>query len=242
MSILVRRRKVDGKGRAIGLTFVILLRKHRVSSTTTSLAADPLQQRHPTRQQHSERPVMTADSTTFAPSPSRIVLPPLPAPPPPSASSPPGIHIGVLALQGAFVEHLNHLRRLSSSRTLPYPIVAKPVRTANELTDLHGLIIPGGESTAISLLASRQPSPTPQHPTATFMDHLRSFVRTCNEGGGRSTWGTCAGMILLADEVVEGSMKRGGQEVIGGLGIKVVRNQWGRQVRSCPPERSLRRC
>lgn len=154
---------------------------------------------------------------------SSSVLPPYPPPPPPSESSPRGIHIGVLALQGAFQEHLVALRRLDSpSPTLP--ILPRLVKTIPDLADLHGLIIPGGESTAISLLAQSQHVPGVE---GSLLDHLRSWVRS----GSRATWGTCAGMILLADEVVEGSMKRGGQELVGGLGIKVVRNQWGRQVR-----------
>jgi 5'-phosphate synthase pdxT subunit len=118
--------------------------------------------------------------------------------------------VGVLALQGAFQEHI-HL--LSQLRPQP-PTLA--VRTTDDLARCDALIIPGGESTTMSLLAQR----------TGLLEPLRSFVRD-----GKPVWGTCAGMILLADEVVGGSAKQGGQEGIGGIGIRVVRNQWGRQVK-----------
>jgi 5'-phosphate synthase pdxT subunit len=122
--------------------------------------------------------------------------------------------VGVLALQGAFHEHLHLLGQLRPQpRTLS-------VRTTEELARCDALIIPGGESTTMSLLAQR----------TGLLEPLREFVRN-----GKPVWGTCAGMILLADEVVGGSAKKGGQEGIGGIGIRVVRNQWGRQVRSLLP-------
>lgn len=149
--------------------------------------------------------------------------------------------IGVLALQGAYAEHISHLRRLASSfppssntpTSSPNPsnpsnrkrlnnFTTIQVKTAKELQRCHGLIIPGGESTAISLIASRQVDES----GFSLLDWLKSFVKS------RSVWGTCAGMILLSDEVIEGSMKKGGQEVLGGLPIIINRNQWGRQTES----------
>jgi len=124
------------------------------------------------------------------------------------------LRVGVLALQGAFAEHLDLLVRAE----LPPGVAVEPcaVRTPDELADCEALVIPGGESTSMALIARR----------TGLLEPLRDFVR-----GGRAVWGTCAGMILLADEVAEGSTKRGGQEGIGGLPMRVVRNQFGRQVR-----------
>ncbi|KAG0147937.1 hypothetical protein CROQUDRAFT_655535 [Cronartium quercuum f. sp. fusiforme G11] len=148
--------------------------------------------------------------------------------------------IGVLALQGAYAEHVTHLRRLASSfpsvgsspNSSPNPssqtrkrlnnFITLQVRTADDLTRCHGLIIPGGESTAISLIASRQIDGK----GFSLLDWLKSFVQS------RSVWGTCAGMILLSDEVIEGSMKKGGQEILGGIPLLINRNQWGRQAES----------
>ncbi|KAH9813595.1 PdxT/SNO family [Melampsora americana] len=156
----------------------------------------------------------------------------------PSISTQSPITIGVLALQGAYAEHISHLRRLASSfpasstttanqsnqpnRKLLNQFTTIQVKTAKELERCHGLIIPGGESTAISLIASRQIDES----GFSLLDWLKSFVKT------RSVWGTCAGMILLSDEVIEGSMKKGGQELLGGLPIIINRNQWGRQTES----------
>lgn len=122
-------------------------------------------------------------------------------------SSPPPT-IGILALQGAFREHANHLESLSS-------ILLKTllVRTPSDLLECQALIIPGGESTAICLGAQR----------AGLLDPLRKWVRD-----GNPTWGTCAGMILLSQQATGG--KKGGQELIGGVDVRVGRNGWGSQV------------
>ncbi|OAV99711.1 hypothetical protein PTTG_11712 [Puccinia triticina 1-1 BBBD Race 1] len=126
--------------------------------------------------------------------------------------------IGVLALQGAFKEHLVHLRRIQTSR----PLTAVAVRTASELLQCQALIIPGGESTSISLIASRQIESS----NHSFLDWLKSFAKH------RFVWGTCAGLILLSDELVSEGAKAGGQEILGGLPIRTTRNQWGRQTES----------
>ncbi len=115
--------------------------------------------------------------------------------------------IGVLALQGAFREHIHMLERLG--------VPAQEVRKPGHLEGLAGLIIPGGESTTMGIVAERWGLVTP----------LRRWVRE-----GRPTWGTCAGMILLAQQVA--GQKEGGQPVIGGLEIAVNRNYFGRQVDS----------
>ena len=115
--------------------------------------------------------------------------------------------IGVLALQGAFAEHIAMLRRLGAH--------AMEVRKPEELAACHGLIIPGGESTSMGLIAERWGLVTP----------LRAWVRS-----GRPTWGTCAGMILLAERAA--GQKQGGQPLLGGLDVTVNRNFFGRQVDS----------
>lgn len=126
--------------------------------------------------------------------------------------------IGVLALQGAFREHLVHLRRIQISQ----PITAIAVRNVSELLQCQALIIPGGESTSISLIASRQIDSS----NYSFLDWLKSFVKH------RKVWGTCAGLILLSDELISEGTKAGGQETLGGLPIKTTRNRWGRQTES----------
>lgn len=117
------------------------------------------------------------------------------------------LKIGVLALQGAFIEHIAMLRRLG--------VDAVEVRKPEQLAELDGLIIPGGESTTMGLVAERWGLVQP----------LRDWVKA-----GRPTWGTCAGMILLAERA-EGQ-KQGGQPLVGGLDITVNRNYFGRQVDS----------
>ena len=114
--------------------------------------------------------------------------------------------IGVLALQGAFREHIRKLEALG--------VEAREVRLPAHLPGLEGLIIPGGESTTIGKLAV----------AFDLLDPLRAFVRQ------HPTWGTCAGLILLADRAVK--QKKGGQPLIGGLDITVDRNYFGRQVDS----------
>ncbi len=114
--------------------------------------------------------------------------------------------IGVLALQGDFAEHLAMLRRLD--------VAATPVRLPAQLADLDGLIIPGGESTTIGKLLVAYDLIAP----------IRQMV-----AAGKAVWGTCAGMILLAREAVDGIP---GQPLLGAMDIVVRRNAFGRQVDS----------
>jgi len=110
--------------------------------------------------------------------------------------------IGVLALQGDFIEHIAVLRRLG--------MVAVEVRLPEDLRNLSGLIIPGGESTTIGKLAV----------SYGLMEPLRDF------GLRKALWGTCAGMILMAGEI---GMDQPG---LGLMDIKVQRNAFGRQKES----------
>ncbi|MBO9370487.1 MAG: pyridoxal 5'-phosphate synthase glutaminase subunit PdxT [Chloroflexi bacterium] len=116
------------------------------------------------------------------------------------------MRIGVLALQGAFIEHKNVLTRLG--------VQPVEVRLPEHLEGLAGLIIPGGESTTIGLLAQKWG----------LLEPLREFARS-----GQPLWGTCAGMILMAKEVVDGVP---GQPLLGLMEITVRRNAFGRQVDS----------
>ncbi len=114
--------------------------------------------------------------------------------------------IGVLALQGAFLEHERILTRLG--------VEAAEVRLPQHLEGLDGLIIPGGESTTISKVARRWE----------LLEPLRAFGRS-----GCPVWGTCAGMIFIAREVVDGKPD---QPLLGLMDVTVRRNAFGRQVDS----------
>jgi 5'-phosphate synthase pdxT subunit len=132
-----------------------------------------------------------------------------------AAPSSKSLIVGVLALQGAFAEHQQVLTKISCPRKL-VPIL---VRTNDDLQRCDGLIIPGGESTTIALLAR----------LAGILESLQIFAQN------KPVWGTCAGAILLSQEAV--GLKKGGQELLGGVSISIARNGWGSQVR-----RILMRC
>jgi 5'-phosphate synthase pdxT subunit len=114
--------------------------------------------------------------------------------------------IGVLALQGDVREHLAALAECG--------VVARPVRRPEELDSVDALVIPGGESTTISRLAE-------------IFDLAQPIRKRI--AGGMPAYGSCAGMIMLADEVLDG---RPDQEPFGGLDVTVRRNAFGRQVDS----------
>jgi 5'-phosphate synthase pdxT subunit len=110
--------------------------------------------------------------------------------------------IGVLALQGDFAEHITTLRDLG--------VEAIEVRRAEQLEQIHGLIIPGGESTTIGKLAV----------DFEIMEPLRAFGRR------KAIWGTCAGAIFLSKDA------RRHQPLLELMDIRVERNAFGRQVDS----------
>ena len=116
------------------------------------------------------------------------------------------LRVGVLALQGDVREHVNSLSSLN--------VAVQKVRNPEELKTVNALVIPGGESTTISMLAKR----------VGLMVPLRKFVKD-----GFAVYGSCAGMIMLADEILDG---KSDQETIGGIDITVRRNAFGRQVDS----------
>ncbi|GAA5945245.1 hypothetical protein JCM3775_001894 [Rhodotorula graminis] len=134
-----------------------------------------------------------------------------------SARSPAAV--GVLALQGSFAEHIAALESCTTSTGERVPVVA--VRTPQDLARCRALVVPGGESTTISLLIRK----------SGLYEPLKDFVRRAKSGQGeRSLWGTCAGMILLAREI-EGPTSEG-WEGLDGMDVRVVRNQYGRQLQS----------
>ncbi|KXS98801.1 hypothetical protein AC578_2065 [Pseudocercospora eumusae] len=171
------------------------------------------------------------------------------------------VTIGVLALQGAFLEHITLLNQAALSLQHAAPSVSEvkhnksprfsqhhtddsprtiststetsntkthptfppqtsfrfiQVRTAHQLSECDALILPGGESTSISLIAER----------CGLLEPLRQYVKVQR----KPVWGTCAGLILLAESA--NKSKETGQELIGGLDVRVHRNYFGRQVES----------
>ncbi|QKW05524.1 pyridoxal 5'-phosphate synthase glutaminase subunit PdxT [Streptomyces sp. NA04227] len=118
--------------------------------------------------------------------------------------------IGVLALQGDVREHLVALATADA--------VARPVRRPEELAEVDGLVLPGGESTTMSKLAV----------LFGLMAPLRERI-----AAGLPVYGTCAGLIMLADKILD---PRSGQETLGGIDMIVRRNAFGRQNESFEAE------
>jgi pyridoxal 5'-phosphate synthase pdxT subunit len=114
--------------------------------------------------------------------------------------------VGVLALQGDVREHLAALAECD--------VIARPVRRPAEIAEIDGLVIPGGESTTISKLAV----------TFDVFDPIQQRIKE-----GMPAYGSCAGMIMLADRVLDG---RPDQRSFGGIDMVVRRNAFGRQVDS----------
>lgn len=116
------------------------------------------------------------------------------------------MRVGVLALQGDFREHISALTHCDVNAT--------EVRRVSELEKIDALIIPGGESTTIVSLAK----------TFEIFNPIKERIAS-----GMPTYGSCAGMIMLADHIVAA---KEGQETFGGINITVRRNAFGRQVDS----------
>ena len=114
--------------------------------------------------------------------------------------------IGVLALQGDFREHMVAATQAGHTATA--------IRRESELNEVDGLILPGGESTTIALLAK----------SYDLFQPIRKRIKE-----GLPVYGSCAGMILLADRIIDGAQ---GQETFGGIDMTVRRNAFGRQVES----------
>ncbi|CAN0876273.1 Probable pyridoxal 5'-phosphate synthase subunit PDX2 [Linum grandiflorum] len=120
--------------------------------------------------------------------------------------------VGVLALQGSFNEHISALSRLG--------VKGVEIRKPEQLQNVSSLIIPGGESTTMAKLAEFH----------NLFPALREFVKM-----GKPVWGTCAGLIFLAEKAV--GQKTGGQELVGGLDCTVHRNYFGSQENAVPEKK-----
>jgi 5'-phosphate synthase pdxT subunit len=114
--------------------------------------------------------------------------------------------VGVLALQGDFREHIAVLNSLGAD--------ARPVKRASELAQVSGLVIPGGESSVMDKLSR----------AFDLAEPLKAAI-----AGGLPVYGTCAGLIMLADRVLDAIA---GQQSLGGLDISVRRNAFGSQLDS----------
>ena len=112
--------------------------------------------------------------------------------------------VGVLALQGTFIEHISILRQLG--------VEAPPIRLPHELDTLDGLVIPGGESTTMLRLME----------SFGLIQPIREMARD-----GLAIWGTCAGMVLLAKNISNYEMK-----TLGLMDMKIRRNAFGSQIDS----------
>lgn len=124
------------------------------------------------------------------------------------------IIVGVLALQGAFAEHIEYFQQALTLDDYKYDFQFIKVKTEDELSKCDGLVIPGGESTSISLIAER----------THMLQPLMNFVST-----SKPVWGTCAGLIFLSQRLIGGRVE---QKLLGGIDIEVTRNAFGRQLDS----------
>ena len=115
--------------------------------------------------------------------------------------------IGVLALQGSVDEHIDVLHKLGAA--------TREIRVKDQIAGVDGLVFPGGESTAMAIMTEGDG----------LFPALRAAV-----AAGTPAYGTCAGLILLADDCV--GQKTGGQTLVGGLDCTVCRNYFGAQVSS----------
>lgn len=112
------------------------------------------------------------------------------------------VNVGVLCIQGAFIEHLQVLERLAKQKKRKeFHIHIVDVRKPAQFGGLDGLIIPGGESTTLSVFLSKDG----------FEQSLKSWV--FDPTTPRVLWGTCAGLILIANKLTE--QKKGGQVTVG---------------------------
>jgi 5'-phosphate synthase pdxT subunit len=114
--------------------------------------------------------------------------------------------IGVLALQGDVLEHVRALEEAGA--------IARPVRRGSEIESVDGLVIPGGESTTLWKLAV----------AFDLLDPVRKLI-----ADGMPAFGSCAGLIMLADRLRDGAE---GQQTFGGIDMTARRNAFGRQVDS----------
>ena len=108
--------------------------------------------------------------------------------------------VGVLCIQGSFIEHISHLKKIAEAKKDLFLTIVE-VRKPEQLAELDGLIIPGGETTTISVFLQKD-----------------GFVEALKQWSSRTdpptvTWGTCAGLIMISDDL--SGKKQGGQTTVG---------------------------
>ena len=113
------------------------------------------------------------------------------------------IKVGVLCIQGAFIEHIKMLQRVAEMKVGCAEIEVVDVRKPSQLADLDGLIIPGGVSTTLSVFLRKN----------NFEEALKAWM--FNEDKPGVVWGTCAGLILMSEDVA--GQKQGGQITVSAL-------------------------
>ena len=111
---------------------------------------------------------------------------------------PKDIVVGVLCIQGAFIEHIRKLEEIKERKKNEFSLMIREIRKSEQLDELDGLIVPGGESTTLSVFLSKDE----------FNEHLKKWMST-----NVVIWGTCAGLILLSDKLQ--GQKIGGQVKVG---------------------------
>ena len=135
--------------------------------------------------------------------------------------------IGIMALQGDVQEHMKAMNStieemLRHNENNLKSIHTKQIKLPDDLLGIHGIILPGGESTAMAIIGEKWG----------LFPALRKWVSE-----KRPVWGTCAGMILLSNYAV--NQCQGGQALIGGLDVKVCRNFFGSQIQSSEYELNI---
>ncbi|BFH74467.1 pyridoxal 5'-phosphate synthase glutaminase subunit PdxT [Sulfurisphaera javensis] len=125
------------------------------------------------------------------------------------------MRIGIIAYQGSFEEHALQTKRALDNLKIQGEIVA--VKKPKDLQDVDGIIIPGGESTTIGIVAQK----------LGLLDELKEKINS-----GLPTLGTCAGAIMLAKDVSDAKVGKKSQPLIGLMDISVIRNYYGRQRES----------
>ncbi|KAL0479330.1 pyridoxal 5'-phosphate synthase pdxT subunit [Acrasis kona] len=141
------------------------------------------------------------------------------------------ITIGVLALQGAFREHIESILRLSPDYP-EYTINAVEVRRASQLDQIDGLIIPGGESTAMSVISNMS-----QMHKNFYKDQDLNVLQGISSSYLKSkkpVWGTCAGAILLSRDIenMNREYMSEGKKLLGQMNMTISRNYFGSQAQS----------
>src|SRR3989338_3189676 len=141
------------------------------------------------------------------------------------------IRVGVLALQGAFEEHITSLKKLNQKYN-NVQIEAVQVKRVSQLHDLDGLIIPGGESTAMSVISnvSQYHKDLPHDEDVNVLQGICKYYMPTK----KPIWGTCAGAILLSKQIehIDPEYMSNDKKLLGQMDVEISRNYFGRQLQS----------